>query len=517
MDEVIRQLMLMGGGMWRHRWMGLIGAWIVGIAGVATVLLMPDKYEASARIYVDTQSVLQPLMSGLAVQPNVEQQVAILSRTLISRPNVQKLVRMSDLELTTKTDADKENLVDELTKTLKIQSAGRDNLYTLTFRHTKPEVAKRVVQSLVSIFVESGMGSNRKDAESAQKFIEEQIKVYETKLQEAEGRLKEFKLKNLNVAEEGKTYFTRISDVTAKLSDARLQLREAENSRDVLKRELAGEEPILLPETQDSASLIAAPEIDSRIDVLKRNLDTLLQRYTDKHPDVVGAKKVIAQLEEQKRDEIKARQKAGGGKTLSTNANPVLQQLKISLAEAEANVAALRARVAEYDSRYNALRNTARQQPEVEAEFTQLNRDYDIQKKSYETLVSRRESASMSAQMESSTGVAEFRVIDPPRVSPTPVAPNRLLILPVVLLISLLAGAAVSFTASQVRPTVIDVRGLRLVSGLAVLGTVSMLKTEADVQRDKRGLAGFFAGLAGLLVSFGAAVLTLWLVTARSA
>src|SRR5882757_4307346 len=193
MDEVIRQLTVIAMGMWRHRWIGLITAWLVGIAGVATVLSMPDKYEASARIYVDTQSVLQPLMSGLAVQPNVEQQVAILSRTLISRPNVQKLVRMSDLDLGTKTDADKENLVDSLIATLKIQSAGRDNLYTLSFRHTKPEIAKRVVQSLVSIFVESGMGANRKDAESAQKFIEEQIDAYEKKLQEAEGRLKEFK------------------------------------------------------------------------------------------------------------------------------------------------------------------------------------------------------------------------------------------------------------------------------------------------------------------------------------
>jgi polysaccharide chain length determinant protein (PEP-CTERM system associated) len=280
---------------------------------------------------------------------------------------------------------------------------------------------------------------------------------------------------------------------------------------------LAGEEPILLPETQDNASLISAPEIDGRIDALKRNLDTLLQRYTDKHPDVVGARKIIAQLEEQKRDEMKARQKAGGGKTITTSANPVLQQLKLSLADAEANVAAMRARVAEYDSRYNALRNTAKQQPEVEAEFAQLNRDYDIQKKSYETLVARRESASMSAQMESSTGVADFRVIDPPRVSPTPVAPNRLLILPVVLLISLLAGAAVSFASSQIRPTVIDARGLRLVSGLAVLGSISMVKTEADQRRDRRQITGFFAALGGLLMSYGAAVLTLWLLTARNA
>src|SRR5436189_1726952 len=283
MDELIRQLLVVGTGMWRHRWIGLIAAWLVGIAGVLTVMSMPDKYEASARIYVDTQSVLQPLMSGLAVQPNVEQQVAMLSRTLLSRPNVQKLVRMSDLDLGTRTEAQKESLLDSLLTTLKIQSAGRDNLYTLSFRDTRPETAKRVVQSLVSIFVESGMGDKRKDAESARKFIEDQIRNYEKKLEEGEARLKEFKLKNMSVAEEGKTYFSRMADLTAKLSDARLQLREAENSRDVLKRELSGEEapPNLLPDASEGSAFISAPEIDSRIDALKRNLDTLLQKYTD--------------------------------------------------------------------------------------------------------------------------------------------------------------------------------------------------------------------------------------------
>jgi polysaccharide chain length determinant protein (PEP-CTERM system associated) len=273
-----------------------------------------------------------------------------------------------------------------------------------------------------------------------------------------------------------------------------------------------------LPETQDgSSALVSAPEIDGRIDALKRNLDSLLQKYTDRHPDVTGARKIIAQLEEQKRDEVKARQKAGGGKVISTNVNPVLQQLKISLAEAEANVAALRARVTEYEARYTALRNTAKQQPEVEAEFTQLNRDYDIQKKNYETLVSRRESASMSESMESSTGVADFRVIDPPRVSPTPVAPNRLLILPLVLLGSFFVGAAISFVVTQLRPTVIDTRGLRAVTGLAVLGTVSMLKTDLDIRKEKRRLRAFFAALGALLMSYGAAILMLWMTTARAA
>jgi uncharacterized protein involved in exopolysaccharide biosynthesis len=117
---------------------------------------------------VDTQSILKPLMSGLAVQPNVDQQISILSRTLISRPNVEKLIRMADLDLTVKTKEEREALILGVTKSLEIRVAGRDNLYTLAYTDTDAERAKRVVQSMVSMFVESGLGDKRKDSDTAQ-------------------------------------------------------------------------------------------------------------------------------------------------------------------------------------------------------------------------------------------------------------------------------------------------------------------------------------------------------------
>ena len=80
MDEILRQATGFLRGMWRYRWFGLSVAWIVALIGVVAVFRIPDKYEASARIYVDTQSILKPLMSGLAVQPNLDQQIMIQSR-----------------------------------------------------------------------------------------------------------------------------------------------------------------------------------------------------------------------------------------------------------------------------------------------------------------------------------------------------------------------------------------------------------------------------------------------------
>jgi uncharacterized protein involved in exopolysaccharide biosynthesis len=71
----------------------------------------------------------------------------------------------------------------------------------------------------------------------------------------------------------------------------------------------------------------------------------------------------------------------------------MLQQLSVSLSQAEARVASMRARVDEYAARVARLRTQSGQAPEVEAQLAQLNRDYQVNKENYQKLVERRESA----------------------------------------------------------------------------------------------------------------------------
>src|SRR5262245_16936580 len=266
-------------GMWQGRWAGLAVAWLAAVAGTVFVVLTPDRYEATARVYVDTQSLLKPLLHGLTVQPNVEQEVAILSRTLISRPNLEKLVRMTDLDLEAKTTEGRERLLDGLSRKVYIKSAQGQNLYTIGFTHTDRAQATRVVQSLLSIFVESGLAPKAQDTGQAQRFIEEQIKHYEQKLSEAENRLKEFKLKNLDLNTlQGRDFFFNLATTTESLQEARSLLQEAEKSRDTLKQQMADEEerpPMLISE---DAPAVRTPELDARLATLMKNLDEMLLR-----------------------------------------------------------------------------------------------------------------------------------------------------------------------------------------------------------------------------------------------
>ncbi len=525
MDELIGQLQTIARGVWKHRWPGLLVAWVVGAIGAAVVLWVPDKYEASARIYVDTQSILKPLMSGLAVQPNVEQQVAMLSRTLISRPNVEKLIRMADLDLGAKSKDAQEALIEGVTKGLEIKNTGRDNLYTLGFRDPNPEKAKRVVQSLVSIFVESSLGDTRKDSDTAKKFIDEQIKSYVAKLEEAEGRLKEFKLRNMELqTADGKDMSSRLGEISNQLNQARLELREAENARDAAKKQLDAEKSQTASITsrsllQESAMSVATPEIDSRIDAQKRNLDGLLQRFTDQHPDVVGVRKLLKDLEEQKRKEVLELRKIAMANPVSTGggggASLASQELNRLSAMAEVQVASLRARVGEYDARFNRAREMMKTAPQIEAEFSQLNRDYAINKKNYEDLVARRESASLSGDLEGASGVADFRLIDPPRVSPQPVAPNRLLLMVLALVVAIGAGAATAFVASQLRAVFFDARALRDLVGLPLLGVVTLVVSDSTRQKEKSDLRRFVAASSSLVGVFIIGVVALAYVSGR--
>jgi polysaccharide chain length determinant protein (PEP-CTERM system associated) len=259
---------------------------------------------------------------------------------------------------------------------------------------------------------------------------------------------------------------------------------------------------------------VATPEIDARMEAQRRNLDVLLQRYTDQHPDVVITRKLLKDLEEQKVREVAELRKAaaaraavaaaaGGAAAAAGSGNVIIQELNRMVATAEVQVGSLKARVGEFQARLAAAREALKTAPQIEAEAAQLNRDYGVIRQNYEALVERRQSVVMSGELEVASGVADFRLIDPPRVSPRPVAPNRLLLLPAALAVALLAGLAVAFAMSQLRPAFIDADELRTKTGLPLLGVVSLVMSDVDRRRERLGLlrfAGASGGLVGLFV-----------------
>jgi len=490
---------------WRYRWIMLLIACPISVGGWAWVESLPDQYEASARVYIDTNSILLPLMAGLTVGTDVSRQIEIMTKTLLSRPNLEKLAQMTDLDIRAKTPDQLSGILDGLARNIKMeQVAGVANLYTIKYENRDPKLAKRVVQSLLTIFVESTLGSSRKDSDNAQNFLDQQIKDYENRLAEAEDRLAQFKRKNIGLMPgQGGGYYQNLQNAIGDLEQSKLELQEGEDRYQALKRQAQEQEDepaaavdVLAPGTSFT------PELDGRINNLKSRLDELLLKYTDQHPEVVTLKETIADLEAQRQAVVAAQKKSKSGNEVLPN-NPYSTQMQLAVGEAEANVAALKARVAARQKQVEDLKKMVNILPTVEEQLKQLNRDYDVTKSSYESLLQRRESANMSEQLDQNADTVKFRVVDPPFVPPQATDPNRPLLSSEVLLGSIVAGVALAFLLAQLNPTFDSRRELIAFTNLPVLGGVSMLWTDSQLRKRRRNLWGFGAAVMVLLGFYG--------------
>ena len=482
--------------IWKYRWYAVIVSWVVAIIGWVFVYRMPDDYQASARVYVDTQSILQPLLSTMTTVPNIDQQVGFMRRTLISRPNIEKVIRTVDLDIKSKTPAQHEELVDELMEKITITGTERDDIYTIAYANPDPKLGKEVVQALLGIFVEGSFGNKRQDSERAVQFIDDQIKSYESKLAEAESALKDFKIKNIGMLPREGGFSGQMNSATDLLSQARLELSEAEQARSAIARQIAANSGAVSSGGVSQAPM-ENPELDARIYNLQKNLDQLRMQYTEEHPDIVAAKRLMTQLEAKKVEDSRRTRTAADP---VAPVSPMMQQLKVQLASEEARVASLRARVNEYAARNARLRSQSAVVPEVEAQLAQLNRDYEVNKDNYEKLVGRREAAKLSGDLSSATDMLTFRVVDPPTAPLVPSGPNRPRLMSIAFLIALAAGLGVAFLMSQLRPTFMAQSALREATGLPVLGSISMNWTaEQKVKRRSR----LYAFSAAVVVLFG--------------
>lgn len=503
MKELMDQLMTYIRGIWRYRWYAMILAWALVLAGWLVVAKLPDQYQATARIFVDTDSILRPLMRGLAVQTDLDQRVQIMTRTLLSRPNLEKVTRMTDLDITARTPEDLDRLVQRLGDNIELKSAGRrrENLYEISYSNSDPQQAKRVVQALLTIFVESTLGQSRQDSDAAQKFLDQQLREYEARLVESEERLKEFKRKHVGMMPgDDKDYFVRLQDAESALSQAKLELQEESRRRDEIRGQISGEEPVFGFGGPGGAGT-PATELDERISKLQEALDNLKLRYTDQHPDVISAQETLAELEAQREEELAAMGDQGVGMASPLNANPVYQQMKIALAESEGKIASLSVRVQEYEKRVAALREMIDTIPEVETELKRLNRDYAVTKQNYEALLARRESAQLAEDVEQTGDDVKFRVVDPPHVPANPSGPNRLLLSTGVLFGGLAAGVILALLLSQLWPAIYDRRALRDITGFPVFGAVSRIWTRELLRKRRLEVMGFAtAGLTLLAV-----------------
>lgn len=505
MEHLIEQLLSVLRGVVRWRWVACAVAWTISVAGWTWVATLPDVYRSYSRIYVDTQTLLNPLLRGLTVRPDPGQQVRLMASTLLSRPNLEEVVRRADLDHGIKNEADLQRLVTEIAQGLALYSTGGSgNLYQLSYSAEDPKLAARVVRETVNLFMERGLGNTARDLRKSQDFIESQLRSYQARLVEIEQRVEKFKREHVGMlGRDGQDYYGRREAARAQLEATQLQLQEARDSRDAYRRQAEGAEPLMLFPKSGGVD----PEISQRILSLEKQLDALRLRYTDEHPDVTATLRLIKELKERK--STAAQNPAEFVDTSGGSA--FAEQMAVALAQADSQVAALETRVAAYAARYKAMAEAVDRIPIIEREYAALVRDQAILKSNYDSLLATREKATISQEVEDKTTSVEFRIVDPPTIPVDPAAPNRLILSTVVLLLGIGGGLGAAFLLSQLRPTVDSIRTLEELTGRTDLITVSEHRTESS-QRTRRRAIIAYSLAAVALVGVYTTVMTITLV-----
>jgi polysaccharide biosynthesis transport protein len=504
MQAVIEQIKAQLYSIWLRRWHGLAVMWAACLLGWGVVAAIPDEYEASARIFVDTNDVLAKV-PGASIDNSLFRQVEFMRRTLVSRPNLDKVIRRTDLDLTIgDDDTEMDKLITKMTENIGIQADG-DDLFTITYRsgdssftdQQNANVAKRVVQNLINIFVEGNLVGSRESFTETQAFLDQQIENYERQLEQAEQRRAEFERKYIGFLPGGGNITQRLQAIRTETDQLDIRIVELQSQRRVIAGQLASV-PSSIP--GNTFSFGGAPMLsgtEARINALEQQIsDALARGWTDQHPDVLSARRQIDSL----RKQLASERASGSSKRNDpTQANPLYMQMRMSLVDKESELSSAVARRAQLNAEIAELTKKSNESPEVETERSKLNRDYDVIFAKHQELLKSREETKLANNVTVQTDRVQFRIVDPPEVPLKPAAPNRPLLLSVVMAAALGLGLAVSFVLSQARTTFPSVTQLRLSTDLPVLGSISMVTNDQQRSQSRLWLGVFAISFVGLI------------------
>ena len=472
--------------IWYRRWVAVVAAWVVCAAGWAFVMTIPNQFESSARLYVDSDAVLTPLLRGVSLDTKGSAELDVLQRTLLSRPNLERLISKTDLELTLNGPTDKERLVQSLATSIRVVPQTR-NLFTISYRNANPKLALDVVQNVLTTFLESRVGTNRSDIENAQNFISSQIDNYERQLREAERKRAEFRTKYIDLLPGDGGGVSRYEAATEQVRRMRGVLEDARNRQASLAKSLATTPALLQPEQVAAAQ--GGSSVNRELADAERKLSELKLRYTDEYPEVIAQRRLVDGLRSGQIARAPEAPSAAPRTPTVQNTpqgrgvpNPVYEQLKVRLVESEAVISSIERQVNDAERERVRLEEIARGAPGLQAEFTNLNRDYDVIRRNYDELLARREQMRIAAAADTEANKVKVQIIDPPQRPRTPVAPKRVLLLSAVLLAGIAAGIVLVLMLDEVDTSFQSVDDLRKL-GLPVVGGISIIAVAVPTWR----------------------------------
>ena len=507
-------------GILLYRWYALAVAWLVCIGGWSVVAALPDQYRAEARVYIDTQNLMDPLLKGLTISIDTAQEISVMLRTLITRPTLEQVIQLTDPNAGSLTPAQLEQRVQGLQNQISIRQLETKNYFAIGYTDNSSVYATSVTQTLLSILQDNRVGGTRLDMDVARSFINKKVAEYEDRLRDADKRRADFRTANIDILSKG-TAANRIDTADAAYTQALRDLDFVIAKRDSTTKQLAATpatigvdqrmfptatpavavtDPLATNVTRTAAAAKAPPPAS---DPLRRRqqaqaaMEELRTRYTEQHPDVLAQKRLIAQIDAQlaqEQEELPA--------SPVMIPNPLYAQLQAKVFEDDTNVAVQRQRVAAANAELIKAKNEASRAIDILAQYNGLDRDYGNIEATYKELLQSREAASLSQARDDQNQAISFRVLEPPQTPQFPAAPNRLILNSLVLLAGIGAGAALGVLLTLNAGRLITSDDVATQFGIPLIGVITALRNPLGSKRGRLSTVALTTSVGLLLLTY---------------
>jgi polysaccharide chain length determinant protein (PEP-CTERM system associated) len=501
-------------GVWRFRRTALIVAWCAAPLLWLGIFLIPNTYESYAKIFVDTRTTLSEATKGLSIGTDIGSQIQAVRDELLGGPELRRVANDTNLMAGAITGLQQQKVLATLRSNIDItgnlEPDSTRALFTITYRDRNMARSLQVVNDLLNTFVEGTLGGKQQGSEQAEKFLTQQISQYGQRLSASEQRLAEFKKRNVGLlpGEQG-DYFARLQTDMSTLTKDKESLNLEQRKRAALLQELRSGQQFTTSPAAAGPQDPAALDIEGQIAQTQEKLNQLLLKFTDKYPDVIALRQTLKQLKAREKAQIAAAKHGdiGAAAQLSLTANPVYQKLQEQYNAEGVTIASIQQEIADRQQEIASLRGMISTAPEVQAQYAQLTRDYNVTRTQYDALLARLDRARLG-QQAASTGVVKFQIIDPPTSRFAPVAPPRALLVLVALVAALGLGAGAAYLLHMLQPVFVSARQLGNVTGIPVLGSVSMAGLDQHRGAVRAERFRYAWGVAGLVI-LGLGVLVL--------
>lgn len=424
-----------------RKWLLIIPVILGTFVGLGVSLKLPERYSSTTLIVVEEQQIPEEYVTPTDRTP-FSQRLNVISQQILSRTRLEQIIREFSLYenqgpgVVAKTAAfikgdheqlpTKDEVIEQMRQDIQFTVMGETNnrkssntggnAFTITYIGDDPHTTMQVTNTLASLFIEENLKAREQYAEGTSEFLGNELDRSQQELEQLERQLKGFKEAHMgSLPEQLESNLRTLDRLQLDLQNVSGTIKNNEDRRLVLEDQL---------KFTPSGSPVINSTIAGELERASAELNHLLSMYRESYPDVIIAKKRIAELGRQLEESMKRDKEAGKKAKPSEVMNPAygeLMSVKSQLTTLKQREADIRRQIRDYEKRVEIT-------PASEQQQADLSRDYKIALENYQALLAKKMSARMAENLEKKQKGARFRIIDPANLPQGPDQPDKLMI-----------------------------------------------------------------------------------------